>query len=202
MRARFQCLGGWAVFHQQDATRSESSQKEPRIDIFDRRRRFRLTPGDSLIRRETLMWPVRSAREHPETSVAQLDHHVFVVLPTGKFHASALLPTVSLIGGFIDSCRFFRPVRNREQPVAIAEDGGLVESAARAEIHRGRPFRSRRIGIVAADIPVSGRTGSADNGLIEKQPQAPQRIGPEIANQRGAGAFSRRVGRAYHEPGL
>ena len=137
------------------------------------------------------MWLANRAGEHPQAAILQFDHHVLVELPTRELQTAALLPRRTFIGRFKHAARLLMPIGHRQQPGAIFEHRRLVQRATFRKHHRCAPHRIRRIGIIAAHEPVRDALLRIAELLIEKQPQTPLRIGPQIPHQRPADLLRR-----------
>ena len=200
VRALRKPLSRWTVFHEEDVPRGEAAQEETRVDVLHRRGLLRLAPGCALVGGETLIRIPSCSRQHPQAAVLQLDQHVLIEIPVGKFCVTARLPSLALIGRGIDPGGFLRPLRDRQQPVAVLEDRGLVECVTFVgDAHRLRPHGCVGVGVVAADIPIAPRPVLADHRLIEEQPHAAERIGPDIADERAALPLAGGIERADNE---
>ena len=126
-------LVGRPVLHQQQPPRRQPPEEEAGVDVLNGRSRLRLAPGAALIGRKALVRIPLRPREHPQAAVAQLDQHVLVELPIRELDAAAWLPRSALIGRGIDPGGLLRPVRHRQEPVAVFEHGGFVQRAALGE---------------------------------------------------------------------
>ena len=95
-----------------------------------------------------------------------------------------------------------RPEGHGQQPVAVGEDRGFIQSAAVRESHGLRPCGLVGVRVFADGVPVAGPSVEIAEALIEKKPEAAFRIAPQIAHQRAALWRPRRIRRVDHDAGL
>ena len=127
---------------------------------------------------------------------------MLIELGLGKRDAAPARPGLALIGGGEDvrhadgvellvrvleegwADAVAGPERHGQEPVAITEHGGFVERAAVGEAHGSGPHGLGIIGVVAAGVPIAAAAVEVAEALIEEEPEAAERIGPQIADER------------------
>lgn len=62
------------------------------------------------------------------------------------------------------------PERDRQQPVPVAQDRGLVQRAAVRDADRGGPDRFIVVGMITADVPIAASTIKISEALIKEAP--------------------------------